>query len=112
MEKIATQEILPYLGKQYRGVFLGDEICCSNVTCWDTALAPVAAKFRTLLGPDAIIYTNECANKGIQNVPEAFDLISVDTYAGYTPGSHGGDEADRNTHPHPHPHPHPEHTQR
>ena len=60
--------------------------------CWETALAPVSKKLRALLGPDALIYTNECANKGITEVPPDFDLISVDTYAGYTPGSKGADE--------------------
>ena len=59
-------------------VFFGDEICCSNVTCWETSLAPVAKKVRKLL-PDAVIYTNECAEKGIKEVPPDFDLISVDT---------------------------------
>lgn len=45
--------------KALRGVFLGDEICCSNATCWDAALKPVTEKLRTLLGKEAIIYTNE-----------------------------------------------------
>ena len=36
---------------------------CSNTTCWGAALAPVSAKLRKLLGPAALIYTNECANK-------------------------------------------------
>merc|ERR1712137_195063 len=35
---------------------------------------------------------NECANPHITEVPPAFDLIGVDTYAGYTPGSSGSDE--------------------
>jgi len=99
-------------------VFFGDEICCSNVTCWETSLAPVAKKVRKLL-PDAVIYTNECAEKGIKEVPPDFDLISVDTCSslffllgtvcsrnwrglnsfccccadnGYSPGSKGTDE--------------------
>ena len=35
---------------------------------------------------------NECANHNIQMVPAELDLISVDTYGGDTPGSHGMDE--------------------
>ena len=32
------------------------------------------------------------ANKEITEIPADFDLISVDVYAGYTPGSNGMDE--------------------
>ena len=35
---------------------------------------------------------SECANPHITEVPPEFDLISVDTYAGYKPGSNGMDE--------------------
>ena len=35
---------------------------------------------------------SECANPHITEVPPQFDLISVDTYAGYRPGSNGTDE--------------------
>ena len=35
---------------------------------------------------------SECANPHITEVPPEFDLISVDTYAGYKPGSRGADE--------------------
>ena len=34
----------------------------------------------------------ECANPNIAEIPPAFSLISVDTYAGFTPGSSGLDE--------------------
>ena len=34
----------------------------------------------------------ECANPNIAEIPPAFNLISVDTYAGFTPGSSGLDE--------------------
>ena len=57
---------------------MGDEICCANATCWTAALKPVTEKLRTMLGKDAIIYTNECANHEITEVPPEFDLISVD----------------------------------
>ena len=53
---------------------------------------PAAEKLRKLLGPVAILYTNECANQYIKEVPAALDLISVDVYAGDTPGSKGTDE--------------------
>lgn len=92
VEQIVATEIKPYMGAALRGVFLGDEICCHNVTCWDTALKPVTEKLRALLGKEAILYTNECANEDITEVPPEFDLISVDTYAGYKPGSNGTDE--------------------
>ena len=72
------------------------------MTCWETALAPAAKKARALLGPDAIIYTNECAEKGITEVPPDFDLISVDTCT--PPHTHTP------THPHTPAHTHPAHT--
>ena len=52
-----------------RQVFLGDEICCANATCWTAALKPVTEKLRAMLGTRAIIYTNECANREISEVP-------------------------------------------
>jgi hypothetical protein len=84
LEALVAKDVTPNLGKDkaLRGVFLGDEICCMNATCWETALEPVTKKLRTLLGPDALIYTNECANHDIKEVPKEFDLISVDVYAG------------------------------
>jgi hypothetical protein len=72
--------------------FLGDEICCGNTTCWEAGLKPVTQKLRALLGPNAILYTNECANRDITDVPPELDLISVDVYGGYLPGSNGTDE--------------------
>ena len=51
--------MVPSQDKALRGVFLGDEICCMNATCWDTALKPVTEKLRKLLGKEALIYTNE-----------------------------------------------------
>lgn len=97
LEDVATNEILPNLGphKALRGVFFGDEICCHNATCWDVTLAPVATKLRTLLGPSAVLYTNECAINYIDKVPADLDLISMDVYDGYSPGSNGTDEVNR-----------------
>lgn len=91
LEGLARDEILPNYGNQsaLRGVFLGDEICCHNTTCWNGTLAPLASKVRALLGQRAVIYTNECANDNFPLVPRDIDLISVDVYDGYTPGSNG-----------------------
>jgi hypothetical protein len=36
--------------------------------------------------------TFQCANHDITEVPTEFDLISVDVYAGYKPGTQGSDE--------------------
>ena len=57
-------------------------------------MAPVASRLRMHLGPDAVIYTNECnANlTTLGGMPQDLDLVSVDIYAGYTPGSNGTDE--------------------
>jgi hypothetical protein len=59
LEAVVKLQILPNLGegKALRGVFLGDEICCMNTTCWDAALRPATEKLRTLVGTDTLIYT-------------------------------------------------------
>ena len=84
--------VRPHLGTAIRGVLLGDEICCRNVACVNDTLVPVSNKLRALLGPDALLWTNECYGlfypPSVQ-VPPALDLISVDRYASYTPGSSG-----------------------
>lgn len=79
------------------GVFLGDELCCEDTSqrtaqqCWTTIIAPVADKLRALLGPQAILYTNECGGPAVWGfppggkVPAALDLISIDYYAGWLP---------------------------
>lgn len=36
-------------------MFLGDEICCHNSSCWHDQLYPISAKLRKLLGPQAIL---------------------------------------------------------
>ena len=72
LEALAKNTILPNFGpdKALRGVFVGDELCCRNVTCWQSGLAPVAKKIRSLLGPEAIIYTN-----GGSTQPEPIELL-------------------------------------
>ena len=82
----------------------GDEICCHlSHSCWDALLNPLAAKFRALLGPEKILYTNECGTAiagrnqsqgpGHPTQPPiraiSLDLshISIDLYAGYDPDS-------------------------
>jgi len=93
IETMYKTDIEPYIGKELLGIFLGDEICCHDVPCWENVLEPVASKFRSLLGEDqGIIYTNECANENITSIPVSLDAISIDTYAGYKPGSTGDDE--------------------
>ena len=46
-------------GKAIRGVSLGDELCCRNVTCWKQYV-PYTQKLRVMLGKEALLYTNEC----------------------------------------------------
>eukprot|EP00041_Stephanoeca_diplocostata_P017974 m.372712 g.372712 ORF g.372712 m.372712 type:complete len:183 (-) comp20876_c0_seq8:4171-4719(-) len=44
------------------GVFMGDELCCHNSACWASTIQPLSEKLRQLLGPDQIIYENDCAD--------------------------------------------------
>ena len=62
-EEVARMK--PHFGaaNALRGVALGDEMCCRNISCWEQ-YAPYTAKLRALLGPSAILYTNECALMG------------------------------------------------
>ena len=96
LDGIINTSIAPNFGpgKAWRGVFLGDEICCRNVGCWANALQPVAARLHAALGPEAIIYTNECRThlSKLKEVPKDIDLISVDVYNGYLPGENGTSE--------------------
>ena len=100
----------PYFGagKAIRGVALGDEMCCRNVTCWEQYV-PYTQQLRTLLGKSAILYTNEwcvalsplcrcrsshrsrrvcdswlgpkpAGGMGQVTIAPEFDLFSVDTY--------------------------------
>ena len=65
--------------------------------CWDSGLRPAAEKFRALLGPSAIIYTNSCPSslRRVDKIPAVFDLLSADFYADYLPGSSGDDEVNQ-----------------
>lgn len=101
LEALVKTDVLPHLGegKAYRGFFLGDELCCGAgaKACWEEGFGPLTAKLRVLLGPEAIIYANECGDianpeMNVTSVPPGFDLISVDAFAGYTKGSRGMDE--------------------
>ena len=69
--------------------------------CWNNQLSKLATKLRMLLGADAVLFANECvprlqhtgnASWSAVRVPEDLDLISVDIYDGYRPGSSGLDE--------------------
>ena len=70
------------------GIFcthVGDELC-GNAACWATLMAPLSAKVRSLLGPDAIIYFNAGHIDNQTVIPPAFSMISFDHYAGYRAG--------------------------
>jgi hypothetical protein len=101
IEMLAERDIKPGMANgTLVGVFLGDELCCQDTSertgmeCWDTVIAPVADKFRALLGPKALIYTNECGGEAMWNssaiksgwkIPASLDIVSVDYYAGWLP---------------------------
>ena len=57
-------------------MFLGDEICCRSAACWETGYAPVAQKLRALLGPDALLYMNECG-KPNPTLPAETDCLEA-----------------------------------
>eukprot|EP01079_Euglenida_sp_SAG-EU17-18_P007972 gene7972-7372_t len=96
-----------FVNGTFLGVFLGDEICCSGVPTLAThalaslrclplvasgstsAVSPVpledltkvADALRTALGPDPVLYTNECSVMGKwPSVPASLDYISIDFY--------------------------------
>eukprot|EP01050_Picozoa_sp_SAG11_P006256 SAG11_NODE_478_length_9117_cov_6.916168_8_plen_494_part_00 len=101
LERIFATQIQPNLGhnKALRGVFIGDELCCGGpapAKCWAEGYAPLTHKLRALMGPEMIIYANECAGefdpiqnadpaRNITEIPPEFDLISLDVYADYLP---------------------------
>ena len=83
LHKFATQVVLPRLAnKTAIGVFLGDEICCRNSSCWHTTLNPISAKLRSLLGKEAILWSNECGIPALfdklDKIPPDLDWISID----------------------------------
>eukprot|EP01043_Picozoa_sp_COSAG02_P020703 COSAG02_NODE_1026_length_15134_cov_382.979714_19_plen_301_part_00 len=95
LEKFAAEEVLPRLANRTAiGVFLGDEICCRNSSCWHDMLYPLSAKLRSLLGRDAILYENECGISALfdklDKIPPDLDWFSVDGYWGYDPAHAGG----------------------
>jgi hypothetical protein len=103
LERVVKAEILPNFGldKALRGVFIGDEVCCGATAakCWAEGYAPLTAKLREMLGPSAIIYANECLDiavpeLNVTEVPPDFDLISIDHYDGYLPGTNGSAEVE------------------
>ena len=101
IEMLVERDIKPGLANgTLVGVFLGDELCCEDTSertgmeCWETVIAPVADKFRALLGPKALIYTNECGGEQMWNssaiksgwkIPASLDIVSTDYYAGWLP---------------------------
>jgi hypothetical protein len=83
LDKFATEEVLPRLAnKTAIGVFLGDEMCCRNTSCWHTTMSPISAKLRSLLGKEAILWSNECGIPALfdklDKIPPDLDWISID----------------------------------
>ena len=99
LDMLVQRDIKPgLLNGTLVGVFLGDELCCEDtpartgMQCWDTVLKPVADRLRELLGPNALIYTNECGGEAMWNstmiaggwkIPASLDVVSTDYYAGW-----------------------------
>jgi hypothetical protein len=105
LEAFATDVVLPRMkNKTAVGVFLGDEICCHNTSCWHDQLYPLSSKLRKLLGPKVILYDNECGDSiagggtshgrpvgpPLDKVAPELDYISIDLYKGYTPDDSNG----------------------
>eukprot|EP01052_Picozoa_sp_SAG31_P005399 SAG31_NODE_237_length_19590_cov_13.149915_5_plen_341_part_00 len=105
LEHFAASRVLPRMkNKTAVGVFVGDEICCHNSSCWHAQLYPISAKLRALLGPKAILYENECISSilgggtahghlvgpPLDKIAPDLDLISVDLYRGYSPSDVNG----------------------
>jgi hypothetical protein len=114
LDTFAKVHVLPRLAnKTALGVFLGDEICCHNSSCWHGQIYPLSAKLRALLGPSAILYENECGDSiagggmahghpigpPLDKIAPDLDWLSFDVYKGYSPkggpdgGSDGASEA-------------------
>jgi len=62
-----------------KGVFLGDEQVCGGHQTIEE-VSQVAQTLRTLLGPEPILYTNECGCPSYP-IPAALSFFSVDIYA-------------------------------
>ena len=104
LTEIVNRYIKPQfgIGKPFRGVRLGDEVCLSTV-CLMQTLGPVAAFLKGALGPTLIISSQEMHGvyPGFPNypasapqVPAAIDLVcATGGYGGYSPGESGIEEA-------------------
>jgi hypothetical protein len=54
LAKFAAHEVRPRLARNHTiGVFIGDEICCHNSTCWHDQLYPISSRLRALLGAES-----------------------------------------------------------
>eukprot|EP01051_Picozoa_sp_SAG22_P016498 SAG22_NODE_2340_length_2689_cov_1.976448_2_plen_585_part_01 len=116
LEKWATEFALPRMRNgSVIGSFVGDEICCHNSSCWEDQLVPITSKLRQFLGPNALLYENDCTDSiegandsfhcqeprgcpPIRHIAPALDYVSADYYTGYGPanihGENGTAEAD------------------
>ena len=66
------------------GSFIGDELVCGGVPVG--AFTIIVNELRSMLPPEAILYTNECGSgisrmQAAGGIPSALDLISVDMYS-------------------------------
>ena len=94
LEGIAAR-LAPHLGGAVRGIFVGDEVCCRRTACVDGTLRPVTDKLRELLGPSAVLWTNECWGLFYPpnvTIPPALDFISIDRYLSPTSANATGRE--------------------
>ena len=101
MEKWAKAVALPFMHNgTIIGVYIGDELCSHNIyPCWKLSMGPLLKKVRALLGPKAILYTNECESSfvnhtgpSLDKLPQELDLISFDAYDGLTVASNASEE--------------------
>ena len=62
VEAWAKTVAVPFMrNKTVVGIYIGDELCSHNIyPCWKLSMGPLVKKVRALLGPTALLYTNEC----------------------------------------------------
>jgi hypothetical protein len=103
VEKWAHAVALPFmLNSTVVGVYIGDELCSHNIyPCWKLSMGPLVKKVRALLGPKALIWTNECMSSfsnhtgpNLDKLPPELDFISFDAYEGLTIASNASTEVD------------------